>query len=149
MTAAPEIPQRRRRVTYDQARDMERRIIDPWTWREEYGFHQGHEVVNATRTLYLSGQTSLDGDGNPVCVGDMAGQIRQVIDNIEAVLKAHWQKIWSTNPLERINRESSADHASGGSSPTRLSPSDSSAPSWPTFTTSCRPPTAVTSQKTP
>ena len=65
---------------------MERRIIDPWTWQEEYGFHQGHEVVNATRTLYLSGQTSLDGDGNPVCVGDMAGQIRQVIDNIEAVL---------------------------------------------------------------
>ena len=30
---------------------MERRIIDPWTWQEEYGFHQGHEVVNATRTL--------------------------------------------------------------------------------------------------
>ena len=65
---------------------MERRIIDPWTWQEEYGFHQGHEVVNATRALYLSGQTSLDGDGIPVCVGDMAGQIRQVIDNIEAVL---------------------------------------------------------------
>ena len=39
-----------------------------------------------TRTLYLSGQTSLDVDGDPVHVGDMAGQIRQVIDNIEAVL---------------------------------------------------------------
>ena len=66
--------------------DMERRIIDPWTWQDEYGFHQGHEVVNPTRALYLSGQTSLDADGNPVHVGDMAGQIRQVIDNIEAVL---------------------------------------------------------------
>ena len=64
----------------------ERRIIDPWTWQDEYGFHQGHEVVNPTRTLYLSGQTSLDADGNPVHVGDMAGQLRQVIDNIEAVL---------------------------------------------------------------
>ena len=65
---------------------MERRIIDPWTWQEEYGFHQGHEVADPTRTLYLSGQTSLDAEGNPVHMGDMAGQIRQVIDNIEAVL---------------------------------------------------------------
>ena len=73
-------------MTYDLALSMERRIIDPWTWQEEYGFHQGHEVVGPTRTLYLSGQTSLDADGDPVHVGDMAGQIRQVIDNIEAVL---------------------------------------------------------------
>ena len=58
----------------------------PWTWQEEYGFHQGHEVVDPTRTLYLSGQVSLGADGNPVHVGDMAGQIRQVIDNIEVVL---------------------------------------------------------------
>ena len=79
---------------------MERRIIDPWTWQEEYGFHQGHEVVNATRTLYLSGQTSLDGDGNPVCVGDMAGQIRQVIDNIEAVLA---EADMSLSDIVRIN----------------------------------------------
>ena len=79
---------------------MERRIIDPWTWQEEYGFHQGHEVVNATRTLYLSGQTSLDGDGNPVCVGDMAGQIRQVIDNIEAVLA---ETDMSLSDIVRIN----------------------------------------------
>ncbi len=73
-------------MTYDLARNMERRIIDPWTWQDDYGFHQGHEVVGPARTLYLSGQTSLDADGNPVHVGDMAGQIRQVIDNIEAVL---------------------------------------------------------------
>lgn len=65
---------------------MERRIIDPWTWQDAYGFHQGHEVINPTRTLYLSGQVSLDADGNPVHVGDMARQLRQAIDNIEAVL---------------------------------------------------------------
>ena len=79
---------------------MERRIIDPWTWQEEYGFHQGHEVVNATRTLYLSGQTSLDGDGNPVCVGDMAGQIRQGMNNMEAVLA---EADMSLSDIVRIN----------------------------------------------
>ena len=56
---------------------MERRIIDPWTWQDEYGFHQGLEVANPARTLYLSGQVSLDADGNSVYPGDMGGQIRQ------------------------------------------------------------------------
>ena len=32
---------------------------------------------------------------------------------------AHWTKIWSTNPLERLNKESSAAPASWASSPTK------------------------------
>ncbi len=65
---------------------MESRTINPWTWQEQYGFNQGHEVTRAERTLYLAGQTSLDDDGNLVHEGDMAGQISKSIDNIEAVL---------------------------------------------------------------
>jgi enamine deaminase RidA (YjgF/YER057c/UK114 family) len=65
---------------------MERRIINPWTWQEKYGFNQGHEVSGVERTLYLAGQTSLDDDGEIVHEGDMAGQINKSIDNIEAVL---------------------------------------------------------------
>ena len=64
--------------------------------------------------------------------------------------RAHWQKIWSTNPLEtHQQRRSSDDPASWGSSPTRPPPSASSAPSSPTSTTNGRPPTAATSQRTP
>jgi len=32
---------------------------------------------------------------------------------------AHWRKIWSTNPLERLNREVKEGPTSSGSSPTR------------------------------
>ncbi len=67
---------------------MERRIINPWTWQEQFGFNHGHEVTGAERTLYLAGQVSLDDDGNLVHDGDMAGQINKSIDNIEAVLAA-------------------------------------------------------------
>ena len=67
---------------------MERRIINPWTWQEQFGFNNGHEVTGAERTLYLAGQVSLDDDGQLVHEGDMAGQINQSIDNIETILTA-------------------------------------------------------------
>jgi len=66
--------------------NMQRKTINPWTWQQKFGYQQGVEATGATRTLWISGQTSLDGDGNVVCAGDMAGQINQVIDNIETVL---------------------------------------------------------------
>jgi len=64
----------------------ERRIINPWTWQEAFGFNHGHEVKGGDRTLYLAGQVSLDDAGQVVHEGDMAGQINKSIDNIEAVL---------------------------------------------------------------
>ena len=65
---------------------MERRTINPWTWQEQFGYQQGNEVTGATRTLWISGQTSIDADGNPLHEEDMEAQIRQVVTNIEAVL---------------------------------------------------------------
>ena len=67
---------------------MERRTINPWTWQEQFGFNQGHEVTGAERTLFLAGQTSLDDDGRLVHEGDMAGQISKSVDNIETILAA-------------------------------------------------------------
>lgn len=67
---------------------MERRVINPWTWQEQFGFNQGHEVSGGGRTLYVAGQVSLDDDGQVVHEGDMAAQINKSIDNIEAVLSA-------------------------------------------------------------
>lgn len=65
---------------------MDRRIINPWTWQEQFGFNHGHEVTGAERTLYLAGQVSLDDDGQLVHEGDLAAQIDKCIDNIESVL---------------------------------------------------------------
>ena len=65
---------------------MESKVINPWTWQQQFGYQQGHQVTGAERTLWISGQTSVDADGKPINAGDMKAQIHQVIDNIEAVL---------------------------------------------------------------
>lgn len=65
---------------------MQRRVINPWTWQDEFRFDQAHEVSGVDRTLYLAGQVPIDPDGELVAVGDMAGQIDQCIANMESVL---------------------------------------------------------------
>ncbi|MGW6058084.1 RidA family protein [Streptomyces sp. NPDC055189] len=65
---------------------MERTAVNPVTWSTELGFNQGEVVSGHTRTLYISGQTAMDGDGKPQHDGDMAGQLTLAIDNLEAVL---------------------------------------------------------------
>ena len=65
---------------------MEQRVINPWRWQEQFGYHQGHEVVGGTRTLWISGQTATDPNGKIVHGGDIGGQIRQCVANVEAVL---------------------------------------------------------------
>ena len=66
---------------------MEKRIVNPWTWQDAFGFVQANEVGAARRTLVCSGQTSVDADGRPVHAGDMAAQIRQALANLETVLE--------------------------------------------------------------
>jgi len=65
---------------------MERREINPWAWSVEMGFHQAIEVTGSERTLYCSGQTSVDENGTPLHAGDMLAQVNQALDNLEAVL---------------------------------------------------------------
>lgn len=45
-------------------------------------------AIRSGNTLYASGQVALDGDGNVVGVGEMAAQVRQVFENLDAVLTA-------------------------------------------------------------
>ena len=66
---------------------MERRVINPWTWQDNFGFSQAVEVTSAQRTLYCAGQTSNDADGNVLHAGDMRAQIGQALDNLETVLR--------------------------------------------------------------
>jgi len=67
---------------------MERRIINPWKWQDQYGFVQAIEISGGQRVLYCAGQVSVDAEGNPVHAGDMRAQLTQALDNLERVLGA-------------------------------------------------------------
>ncbi len=66
---------------------MERKIVNPWTWQDQFGFAQAIEVTNGQRTLYCAGQTPTDENGTVVYAGDMAAQIEKAFDNLELVLE--------------------------------------------------------------
>jgi enamine deaminase RidA (YjgF/YER057c/UK114 family) len=65
---------------------MERRIVNPWTWQDQFGFVQANEASGVERVLVCAGQTSVDADGRPLHEGDMEAQIGQAIENLETVL---------------------------------------------------------------
>ena len=65
-----------------------RRIINPWTWQDAFGFVQANDVGARGRTVFCAGQASVDADGAPAHAGDMAAQIRLSFDNLETVLEA-------------------------------------------------------------
>ena len=67
---------------------MEQRNINPWKWQDALAFSQAVEVSNASRTLYVAGQASVDDNGAPVHVGDMRKQMEQAFRNLETVLRA-------------------------------------------------------------
>lgn len=67
---------------------MEKQVINPWTWQDRFGFVQANRIMGAEQVLYCAGQTSVDGDGNPLHVGQMQEQALQAIDNLETVLRA-------------------------------------------------------------
>jgi len=65
---------------------MEMTPINPWTWQDRLNFSQAVDVRGAERIVLIAGQTSVDPDGRPLHVGDMAGQLGRAFDNLETVL---------------------------------------------------------------
>ncbi|MCP9485711.1 MAG: RidA family protein [Gaiellaceae bacterium MAG52_C11] len=65
---------------------MERRIVNPWTWQDRFGYVQANEISGMERVLVCAGQTSVDADGQPLHEGNMGAQVGQALDNLEAVL---------------------------------------------------------------
>ncbi len=65
---------------------LKRKIINPWTWQDNRGFVQGHEVADVKRMMITAGQVSVDADGNLLHPGDMEKQITRVLDNMETLL---------------------------------------------------------------
>jgi enamine deaminase RidA (YjgF/YER057c/UK114 family) len=66
---------------------VERRIINPWTWQDQFGYVQANEVSGVQRTLICSGQVSINAEGRPVHPEDMGAQLNQTLDNLETVLR--------------------------------------------------------------
>jgi enamine deaminase RidA (YjgF/YER057c/UK114 family) len=65
---------------------MDRNIINPWTWQDNFGFVHANQISGVKQSLLCAGQVSVDDDGNPVNAGDMAAQINKALDNLETVL---------------------------------------------------------------
>jgi enamine deaminase RidA (YjgF/YER057c/UK114 family) len=60
--------------------------INPWTWQDRWGFSQAWKVEGASSTIYLSGQTGVDDDGDFVHEGDFEGELRLLFENMRRVL---------------------------------------------------------------
>jgi enamine deaminase RidA (YjgF/YER057c/UK114 family) len=67
---------------------MEKRVINPWSWQDAFGFVQANEISEVSQVLVCSGQTSLDAEGQVMHEGDMRGQVAAALDNLETVLSA-------------------------------------------------------------
>ena len=67
---------------------MKKQTINPWTWQDELGYSQGVLVSQPQRTLYAAGQGPVAADGRLLHEGDVAGQARLTMDNVETVLAA-------------------------------------------------------------
>jgi enamine deaminase RidA (YjgF/YER057c/UK114 family) len=61
--------------------------VNPWTWQDAFGYSQAFEVSGGGRVLFCAGQTSVDGNGNPLHAGNMEKQLSQALSNLETVLK--------------------------------------------------------------
>jgi enamine deaminase RidA (YjgF/YER057c/UK114 family) len=67
---------------------MEREIVNPWQWQDQYGFVQANALAGVERVVLCAGQTSTDEEGRPLHPGDMRAQVAQALDNLETVLRA-------------------------------------------------------------
>lgn len=66
---------------------MERIVINPWTWKDHWGYVDANEIVaGGIRTVYLSGFGSVDDNGAPLHEGDMGAQMEQSLRNLERML---------------------------------------------------------------
>jgi enamine deaminase RidA (YjgF/YER057c/UK114 family) len=65
---------------------VEKTPVNPWKWQDQFGFVQANLVTGGTKVLYLSGQVSVDDDGNVVHEGDMTAQINKALDNVATVV---------------------------------------------------------------
>jgi enamine deaminase RidA (YjgF/YER057c/UK114 family) len=66
---------------------MERTIVNPWSWQDQFGFVQANSLAGAERVVLCAGQASVDEQGRPLHAGDLRRQLQQSLDNLETVLR--------------------------------------------------------------
>src|SRR5690349_11109128 len=66
---------------------VERRAVNPWGWQDQFSFVQANEIAGAQHVLFVSGQVSVDEDGQSLHPGDFPAQVQQALDNVETVLR--------------------------------------------------------------
>lgn len=64
---------------------MEKTIINPWKWQDARSYVQAVAVKNVESTLYISGQTAINDDGES-SQEDMKSQLTLAISNLEKVI---------------------------------------------------------------
>ena len=64
---------------------MGKRVLQPASVQAKGSYSPGWEVSNG-RLIHVAGQIPWDAEGRTVAKGDVAGQTRQVFENIRAVL---------------------------------------------------------------
>ena len=66
---------------------MDRLQINPWTWQDPAGFSQAWRIDGARSIAFVSGQAPIAADGQLVGDSDFEAQVRQVFENLRAVLE--------------------------------------------------------------
>jgi 2-iminobutanoate/2-iminopropanoate deaminase len=64
---------------------MEKKVINPWEWQNQRSYVQAVEVKQPGSTLYISGQTAINADGESSSA-DMKSQLKLAIQNLEQVI---------------------------------------------------------------
>ena len=63
-----------------------KQIVNPESLARPVGFNHGI-LITGGRLLFLAGQTGIDADGKLVAPGDVVGQYRQILSNLQAVVE--------------------------------------------------------------
>ncbi|MFN8534726.1 MAG: RidA family protein [Dehalococcoidia bacterium] len=66
---------------------MDRQVVNPWTWQDEYGFVQANRIEGPSRFLVCAGQSAMNSEGQPQFPGDIRGQLTLALDNLETVIQ--------------------------------------------------------------
>ena len=61
---------------------MQKTTHNPTPWLTHFGLNHGVEVTGGARTLYLSGQTASDAEGEPLHAGDIVAQYGSAWQNL-------------------------------------------------------------------
>lgn len=72
---------------------------NPWTWQDQLGYSQAVEVINNNKTLFCSGQASMDASGRPIG-GAMSKQIKKSLENLATVIA---EAGYQTKHITRLN----------------------------------------------